>query len=188
MPRTDRTLTRRAFTAATLAGAASPSVATSVTSSGGRSGAIGGARGRVELDVVDSIRHTATRHRGRTGRRPARREQWGTRGAAASGQVRYIEWAEEADPYAVLLADLPSSDLSKPRTIFVDNSVRKFIVDGLLHASDQAEKSSSSGVVVLSAPPAITQMRERKSKAEIQILRCVNEVSHWFCSFLFIPN
>ncbi|PPQ99115.1 hypothetical protein CVT26_014365 [Gymnopilus dilepis] len=97
--------------------------------------------------------------------------------AAASGQVRYIEWAEEADPYAVLLADLPSSDLFKPRTIFVDNSVRKFIVDGLLHASDQAEKSSSSGVVVLSAPPAITQMRERKSKAEIQILRCVNEAT-----------
>ncbi|KAF8905970.1 Creatinase/aminopeptidase [Gymnopilus junonius] len=97
---------------------------------------------------------------------------------AIDGQVHYIEWAEEADPYAVVLANLsPSPDASKPRIIFVDNGIRKFIVDGLLRSSEQLRKMSPPPMNVLSAPSDITQMRERKSKAEIKILKCANEAT-----------
>lgn len=102
--------------------------------------------------------------------------------------MHYIEWAEEANPYAMALGGLsPSlSGASKSRTIFVDNSVRKFIVDGLLRASEPVEKMTLPAVNVLSAPSDVTQMRERKSKAEIQILKCANEVGSIQWCFNFI--
>lgn len=81
-----------------------------------------------------------------------------------AGDVEYVEWAEDEDPYSKAISILPNQDL----TIFVDNSIRKFIVDGLQLADPNAN--------VYSAPLEITQMRERKSKAELEILRCVNEV------------
>ncbi|KDR81467.1 hypothetical protein GALMADRAFT_239417 [Galerina marginata CBS 339.88] len=98
---------------------------------------------------------------------------------SANGDVRYIEWAEEANPYAAVLSALsftPSNSLKSP-TIFVDNNIRKFIVDGLLRASGPLENTTVSTVNVLSAPLEITQMRERKSEAEIQILKCANEAT-----------
>ncbi|KAF4614900.1 hypothetical protein D9613_002912 [Agrocybe pediades] len=123
---------------------------------------------------------------------------------SAGGAVRYVEWAEEANPYAVALSAiaqsfLPDKTLStipsaSAVTIFVDNSIRKFIVDGLLdrglesysrQVSSSARNSTTlmanvdineiRKVDVVSAPLEITQMRERKSKAELQILKCVNE-------------
>ena len=82
-----------------------------------------------------------------------------------TGDVEYVEWAEDEDPYSKAISVLPNQG---SRTIFVDNSIRKFIVDGLQHADPNAN--------VCSAPLEITQMRERKSKAELEILRCVHEV------------
>uniref|UniRef100_A0A8H7Y5C0 Peptidase M24 domain-containing protein n=1 Tax=Psilocybe cubensis TaxID=181762 RepID=A0A8H7Y5C0_PSICU len=96
-----------------------------------------------------------------------------------NGTVHYVEWAEEENPYAVVLSALPMSTAgsSKSRTIFVDNSIRKFIVDGLLRASEPQRNSTVPAVEVLSAPLDITQMRERKSEAELQILKCANEAT-----------
>jgi hypothetical protein len=87
-----------------------------------------------------------------------------------AGDVKYVEWAEDEDPYSKAISILPNKGLK--RTILVDNSIRKFIVDGLERADPNAN--------VHSAPLEITQMRERKSKAELEILRCVNEV---WCAF-----
>ena len=83
--------------------------------------------------------------------------------------VKFVEWAEDEDPYSKTISILPNQGL---RTIFVDNSIRKFIVDGLQRADPNAN--------VYSAPLEVTQMRERKSKGELEILRCVNEV---WCAF-----
>ena len=78
--------------------------------------------------------------------------------------MKYIEWAEEANPYVVAL-----SALSITGTIYVDDSIRTFIVDGLKNASPGPHP-------VQSAPLEIRRLRERKSKAETEILKCVNEV------------
>ena len=86
-----------------------------------------------------------------------------------AGDVKYVEWAEDEDPYSRAISILPNRGL---RTIFVDNSIRKFIVDGLQDADPNAN--------IYSAPLEITQMRERKSRAELEILQCVNEV---WCAF-----
>ena len=90
-----------------------------------------------------------------------------------AGDVKFLEWAEEEDPYSKAISILPNQDL---RTIFVDNSIRKFVVDGLQRADPKAK--------VESAPFEINQMRERKSEAELEILRCVNEV---WCAFHITP-
>ena len=82
-----------------------------------------------------------------------------------ASDIKYVEWEDDEDPYSKAISILPSQGL---RTIFVDNSIRKFIVDGL--------QSSNPNTNIFSAPLEITQMRERKSKAELEILRCVNEV------------
>jgi Xaa-Pro aminopeptidase len=120
-----------------------------------------------------------------------------------NGNINYVEWAEEADPFAAVLSfiDEAASQLKSAasRKIFVDNSIRTFVVDGLLQASDRRSISSfhdstdkvfgdsannishrQQALQVFSAPPEITQMRERKSEAELQILKCVNEVSTIF--------
>lgn len=82
-----------------------------------------------------------------------------------AGEIKYVEWAEDEDPYSKAISILPNQGL---RTIFVDNTIRKFIVDGLQRVDPDAN--------VYSAPLEITHMRERKSKAELEILRCVHEV------------
>lgn len=86
-----------------------------------------------------------------------------------ASEVKYVEWAEDEDPYSRAISILPNQG---SRTIFVDNSIRKFIVDGLQRADPNAN--------IYSAPLEITQMRERKSKAELEILRCAHEV---WCTF-----
>lgn len=86
-----------------------------------------------------------------------------------AGDIKYVEWAEDEDPYSKAISILPNQGI---KTIFVDNSIRKFIVDGLQRADPNAN--------VCSAPIEVTQMRERKSKAELEILQCVNEV---WCTF-----
>ncbi|KAF8894466.1 Creatinase/aminopeptidase [Infundibulicybe gibba] len=77
----------------------------------------------------------------------------------------YIEWPEEANPYEIMAASLP--DLHG--IIYVDNNIRKFIVDGLQAALPNQK--------VVSAPAEITQLRERKSATEIGLLKCANEAT-----------
>lgn len=78
----------------------------------------------------------------------------------------FFEWAEDTDPYAVAVSTIHNLG-SKP--IYVDDSVRLFIAEGL--------QKASAGNLVASAPVAIRLLRERKSSEEIDILKCANEVS-----------
>lgn len=63
-----------------------------------------------------------------------------------------------------------------PGSVFVDGYIRNFIVDGLKDAHPQA--------IVSSAPYEIKRLRERKSPAELELLKCVNEVRGFsmFCA------
>ncbi|KIM49269.1 hypothetical protein M413DRAFT_438439 [Hebeloma cylindrosporum] len=108
--------------------------------------------------------------------------------------IKYIEWSEEADPYVALLSALTLLDRPSPGEhvkVFVDNSIRKFIVDGLQRASGTDHTLSTNSpsccinatyfehltLQVLSAPFEITQLRERKSEDELRILKCANEAT-----------
>lgn len=81
--------------------------------------------------------------------------------------VAYPAWPEDVDPYKVAVEALPS--LADGGKVYVDASVRHFIVDGLQKAAPGAE--------VVIAPVEIRQLRERKSASELEILKCANEVS-----------
>lgn len=80
--------------------------------------------------------------------------------------VTYVVWQEDEDPYTVAVNALSTSNIGP---IYVDGMTRHFIVDGLAKAAP--------GSSVLSAPLEITSLRERKSPAEVALLRCANEVS-----------
>lgn len=79
--------------------------------------------------------------------------------------VTYVAWQEDDDPYTVAVEALPTFNRG---SIYVDGMTRHFIVDGFAKAAP--------GLDVLSAPLAITSLRERKSPSEIALLRCANEV------------
>ncbi|KAF8558450.1 Creatinase/aminopeptidase [Imleria badia] len=79
--------------------------------------------------------------------------------------VTYVAWQEDEDPYTVAVEALPPSR----GPIYVDGMTRHFIVDGFGKAAP--------GLSVLSAPLAITSLRERKSPSEIALLKCANEVT-----------
>ncbi|KAJ7197171.1 Creatinase/aminopeptidase [Mycena pura] len=83
----------------------------------------------------------------------------------ASKNVTFIEWAEEASPYTHALSILSIS----PGTVFVDGQTRTFIVDGLREAHPRGTVSS--------APYEIKRLRERKSPAELELLKCANEAA-----------
>ncbi|TFK76598.1 Creatinase/aminopeptidase [Pluteus cervinus] len=80
-------------------------------------------------------------------------------------QVQFVEWPEEADPYRVAASVFPKGS----NTVFVDSSIRHFLVHGLQQAIPQSQ--------VATAPNEITQLRERKSPAELAILKCANEAT-----------
>ncbi|KAG6832685.1 hypothetical protein H0H92_012257 [Tricholoma furcatifolium] len=79
--------------------------------------------------------------------------------------IRYIEWPEDENPYKIASTLFPEAG----GTIFVDSSIRKFIADGF--------EVALPGAMILSAPEEITQLRERKSRAEIELLKCANEAT-----------
>ena len=86
--------------------------------------------------------------------------------------VIFAEWAEDANPYEVV-ADIiapPHSTTYKPTRVLVDEATRFFVVDGIGTAV------SKLGYQIHNTPPEITAIREHKTKEEIQILRCANEV------------
>ncbi|KAL5490262.1 hypothetical protein ACEPAI_5095 [Sanghuangporus weigelae] len=83
----------------------------------------------------------------------------------AQNNVSFFEWPEDANPYEIAISAL--SDKKGP--IFVDGSIRKFIADGLA--------SVRPGSEVVSAPLQVRSLRETKSPAELDIIRCANEVT-----------
>ncbi len=66
-----------------------------------------------------------------------------------------MEWAENE----ILYKQLPDIEV----TVFVDGSIRHFIVDGLRTAFPKA--------TVTAAPTEIRQLRARKSKGELELLK-----------------
>lgn len=85
-----------------------------------------------------------------------------------AGNIRFIPWAEDADPYAIAIASLTNIKDETP-TVYIDEGSRFFIADGISKAAQ--------GTHVQVAPAEIHALRERKSPAEIALLRCANEVS-----------
>ncbi|PBK87440.1 hypothetical protein ARMGADRAFT_1085465 [Armillaria gallica] len=75
--------------------------------------------------------------------------------------VEWVGWAEDEGPYK----QLPDIE----GTVFVDGSIRHFIVDGLGTAFPKA--------TVVASPTEIRQLRERKSKEELELLKCANEAT-----------
>lgn len=80
--------------------------------------------------------------------------------------VTYTAWPEDADPFVTALGLLPNLD---DTVIYVDGNVRTFITDGLQQAAPNAR--------VVNAPVEVRRLRERKSSEELDIMKCVNEVS-----------
>ena len=82
--------------------------------------------------------------------------------------LTFVEWAEDEDPYQITVASIPQS-----QNIFAQHymaeSTRLFIRDGI---------QSHTLYGVRTAPLEIQKLRERKSPAEIALLRCVNEVNY----------
>ncbi|KAF7359337.1 Peptidase-M24 domain-containing protein [Mycena sanguinolenta] len=83
----------------------------------------------------------------------------------SSKDVTFIEWAEESNPYEHAMSILSETTPS----VYVDEQIRHFIVDGLQEARPFATVSS--------APYEIKRLRERKSNAEIELMKCVNEAT-----------
>lgn len=86
--------------------------------------------------------------------------------------VIFAEWAEDGNPYEVvtdIIATLHSTTYT-PTQVLVDEAARFFVVDGIVTAV------SKHGYQVHSTPPEVAAIRERKTKEEIEILRCANEV------------
>jgi len=85
----------------------------------------------------------------------------------ASGDVNYIEWPEDANPFQVLADSI--SSLSDIKTVYVDEMMRAFVWQGL--------RDAFQNVPIKIASPTIRSLRERKSVAELALLKCANEVS-----------
>jgi hypothetical protein len=88
-----------------------------------------------------------------------------------AGNVRFVPWGDDADPYAVAISSLRDSvDMAKDEvSLFIDENSRYFIADGIKNAAD--------GIRTEITPPEIRALREQKSPTEVALLRCVNEVS-----------
>lgn len=84
----------------------------------------------------------------------------------SKSEVTYTAWPEDADPFATALGLFPNLD---DTVIYVDGNVRTFITDGLQQAAPNAR--------VINAPVEVRRLRERKSSEELDIMKCVNEVS-----------
>lgn len=78
-------------------------------------------------------------------------------------RVEWIEWKEDQDPFAVF-AD-KTSDIGQ---VQLDGMVRSFVADGLQRALP--------GVDVKVAGNDVAEIRERKETAEVDRLRCANQV------------
>jgi hypothetical protein len=92
----------------------------------------------------------------------------------SASDIVFAEWPEDVNPYEVAVSVLPPH-VEGNGTIFVDGSIRHFIVDGLVGAASRSK--------VLSAPMEIRYLRERKSPAEIELMKCANEAGYFLCKY-----
>jgi Xaa-Pro aminopeptidase len=95
-----------------------------------------------------------------------------------SNEVHFVQYAEEENPYDVLLDALSKyPDWNPNRTVVVDENMRHFVATGL----------TSSGARIRPHSQSIRRIRERKSPAELDILRGANEAGPWFfCSGILL--
>lgn len=82
--------------------------------------------------------------------------------------LSFIDWAEDEDPFVVLHEALSLSHLVSNDKIVLDDGMRKFVADGLAHAGFSIKEGGY--------PAEIARLREQKSAAELDIMRCANEV------------
>lgn len=91
-------------------------------------------------------------------------------------QLSLTTWAEDASPYKVAHDSL--GPLAQGNAVYVDGATRWFVVSGL---QDAFGKNTT-----VSFPPAeISDLRSQKSQAEIQIMKCANEVSRCSCARIY---
>ncbi|KAG8984572.1 hypothetical protein FRB93_006417 [Tulasnella sp. JGI-2019a] len=90
--------------------------------------------------------------------------------ATAAQKLEFVEWAEDEDPYQVLYDKIFSLDTRnhRNRKIVIDDQTRLFVAQGLSRAGFQFGQE---------VPEDVARLRERKSDAELNILRCINEVT-----------
>lgn len=91
-------------------------------------------------------------------------------------EAKFFPWPEHESPYDHAVAALAN----KSGTVFVDGSMRKFIADGL--------QTSLPDGKVLTSPLEVNRIRERKSEAELSILKCANEVGNCSMAGIFEPK
>ncbi|KAK7693663.1 hypothetical protein QCA50_003233 [Cerrena zonata] len=84
----------------------------------------------------------------------------------SASEITFPEWKEHEDPYAAVISAIQNLEND---IILVDDAIRHFIVDGLQQASPSTK--------VVSAPMQVRRLRERKTKEEIDILKCANEAT-----------
>jgi Xaa-Pro aminopeptidase len=96
----------------------------------------------------------------------------------SADRIAFLEWPEDKDPYEVAASAIPGL---KDGTIFVDGSMRQFVVEGL-------QRAVGGGVRVVGAPIEVRQLRERKSAEELEIMKCVNEVGFRAASIFCIAE
>lgn len=85
-----------------------------------------------------------------------------------SGNITFVEWAESENPYKAMVSALKNEHQRHTSKIFVDEGSRFFVVDGIRQASTE--------FTIESSPTEIQALREIKSHAELELLRCANEV------------
>ncbi|KZT01732.1 Creatinase/aminopeptidase, partial [Laetiporus sulphureus 93-53] len=75
-------------------------------------------------------------------------------------------WSDNVDPYGMTRSAVPHL---REGTKFVDGMLRSFVSDGIQKASPESK--------VMLASVEIRRLRERKSEEELEIMKCVNEVT-----------
>lgn len=87
--------------------------------------------------------------------------------SATVSSVTYLEWQQNQDPYQILKDHFREVGVKWTSTIVADENIRKYIVDGI----------KSAGLRLRDEYPAqIAALRQQKSEAELDIMRCANEV------------
>lgn len=93
--------------------------------------------------------------------------------------ISWITWDEAENPYGVLVDHLErlrrEADHDGPWSIEVEENVRQFVAAGIAEAAAAARSEVAPEVGL--AKMVIRELRMRKTKAELDIQRCVAKVS-----------
>ena len=85
---------------------------------------------------------------------------------SVSKKIEWVEWAEEVNPYERAASAEALKDVAGK--VFVDGSIRNFVVDGM--------QAALPSVKAETAPREVNLLRERKSAAELSLMKKANEV------------